>query len=75
MKRILSLRPAGHEEGAIYKVNQRILNGRRIVGAAMLRNNPKYYPSSGANTKTIRACTKRAVSLRPAKHKINSENR
>lgn len=40
MKRILNLLPAGHEEGAIYEVNQRIPNDRRIAGAATLRSNP-----------------------------------
>ena len=40
MKRHMNLLPAGHEEGAIYEVNQRIPNGRRIAGAVTLRSNP-----------------------------------
>ena len=39
-KRHLTLQPAGHEEVAIYEVNQRIPNGRRIAGAALQRSNP-----------------------------------
>ena len=64
----MNLLPAGHEEGAIYEGNQRIPNGRRIAGAAMLRSNPQYYQSSGANLNIIRACTKRHMNLLPAGH-------